>query len=257
MISLFIIGTSTSFAGNMGEAVSELNKFYLGIEGGASISSQIHFQPVILYPAQNEFFITTPNNSDWTRDIGSEGVVGVLLGYQWTSNVAFQFNYAYRNGYNWNILGTETITNLAPVIYDSYFADTINIQTFIFDLKLMPSVNWGGFIPYTKGGVGFAINKIDGLRNIDIPYNGAPLGFNTVIKGDSSTNFSWDAGVGTEYYFNNKLNLGLGYRFVDTGRLKTSNNFTDTTLAETSTISPFVAKHVFLNELVAFVVYHF
>lgn len=168
-----------------------------------------------------------------------------------------QFSYVYRGGYDWNLSATEDDFANSPNVYDRYYATGIQIQTFLFDLILKPSVNWGGFVPYVKGGIGAAYNKIGAVKNVDVAFAGRPVSFNTRLDGASTTSFAWDAGVGANYYFNQKFSVGLGYRFVDVGKLQTSDIYHNLATGLTSTVSPFVAEHVFLNEVTISAAYHF
>jgi opacity protein-like surface antigen len=110
----------------------------------------------------------------------------------------------------------------------------------------------GGFVPYVKAGIGLSINSIGALHNFGY-YNGG--NYQTYLSGATTTSFAWDAGIGTNYYFNDKLSVGLGYCFVDVGRLTTSNAFFLN--KSPLTIQPLQTSHVFLNEVVASVTYHF
>ncbi len=171
--------------------------------------------------------------------------------------MAFQFSYDYRNGFDWNILSTEP-SLFNPDIFDRYKASAIKVQTFLFDMVLKPTVEWGGFVPYIKGGIGIASNKINWVQNYDITTPFFPSRtFNTIIAGKTTTNFAWDAGVGANYFVNSQFTVGLGYRFVDIGALKTRNVYFDTVENLRDSISPLEAKHIFLNEVSVSAGYYF
>lgn len=253
---VLLSGSGLSFAGTMGAESDQSPRYYIGGEIGDSISLNTHFQPVVTYPRSEFFFVSTPVNTDWTRDIGASGYGGVFIGYQWNSNIAFQFDYSYRGNYNWGVLAVESVLAL-PDLYDRYQANQIKIQTFLFDLVLKPSTNWGGFVPYVKGGIGASYNQMSQIHNIDIPVGDHALSFDSFIQGKSVTSFSWDAGLGVDYYFNNRLSIGLGYRFVDAGQLASSNIYTDTLSGLRTTVTPFSTSHVYLNEVSVSGTYHF
>ena len=122
---------------------------------------------------------------------------------------------------------------------------------------MKPTVNWGGFVPYVKGGIGLAYNQISNAQDKPLVVKGQTPLFTTVYLGDSITSLSWDAGVGADYFFNEKFSIGLGYRFVDAGKLQTQNRYYDTVIGDSGTISAFETKHVFLNEAVFSLAYHF
>ncbi|KTD72930.1 outer membrane protein [Legionella tucsonensis] len=248
---------SLATAGAMGDVVSSVPRFYIGAEGGASISLNTHFAPDL--GGREPLRILVPTNSDWNRNIGIGGFGGAFVGYQYNPNVAVQFTWDYRSGYDYFLHSNYGINPADPNFYleDHFEADDIDVQTFLFDLILKPTVNWGGFVPYVKGGIGFAYNQIGTLRNVQHTFGGNPITFDTRIPGDSVTSFAWDAGVGADYFFNEKISIGLGYRFVDAGTLRTENSFFDAVSGDAGLITPFETKHLFLNEIVASVAYHF
>lgn len=256
IISFLILINYTAIAGSMGELITS-NRFYLGIEGGNSISTNTHFQPTITYPSSQVFIFTNPENTDWTRDISAAGLGGVFVGYKWNQNVAVQFDYSYRGNYNWNTLVTEADSVFAPSIYYRFKAGNIQIQTFLIDLSLKPSVNWGGLVPYIKMGIGASYNKNNGLLVINIPVGGNALSENSLVTGKYNTNVAWNAGLGADYYFNNQFSISFGYRFVDAGKLSTGSNFVNALTGLASTVSPFEAQHIYLNEVLFTATYHF
>ncbi len=67
VISALVAASQVNFAGTMG---SSLPRFYLGIEGGDSISTNTHFQPRLSFIPSETYFLNAPVNSDFTRDIG-------------------------------------------------------------------------------------------------------------------------------------------------------------------------------------------
>ncbi|KTD31674.1 OmpA-like transmembrane domain protein [Legionella moravica] len=259
--AVLLCSTHLSFAGTagpVGDVSPSVPKYYVGIEGGASISAETHFEPQLGQGNRNVFI--APNNSDWSRDLGTTGFGGLFAGYIINPNVALQLSWDYRSGYDYNLQATYGIDANDP----NYFAQDrfqtlgdIKIQTFLFDLILKPEVNWGGFVPYVKGGVGLSYNQMGTLRNVQMAFNSNSVAYDIRLAGDSVTSFAWDAGVGVDYFFNSNVNIGLGYRLVDAGKLRTSNAFYDPVRATVSTISPFETKHFYLNELVASMAYHF
>ncbi|ASQ45176.1 outer membrane protein [Legionella clemsonensis] len=257
-VILLCCGNGFSTAGTMGDITSLPTKFYIGVEGGASISLDTDFQPRL--DGAETFRILAPSNSDWSRDLGIGGFGGLFVGYQYNPNIAFQFTWDYRSGYDYYLHASYGVDATDPNYYleDRYETlGDINIQTFLFDLFLRPAVNWGGFVPYVKGGIGLAYDEMSTLRNVQHTFSGNPITYDTRIPGDSVTSFAWDAGVGADYFFNDKLSIGLGYRFVDAGKLRTRNVFYDVVSSDAATITPFETNHLFLNEFVASIAYHF
>lgn len=241
-----------ALAGTMGEIDTKSPGFYLGVEGGASISAQTQFGQDFYKSGQR---FVAPVNSDFSRDIGSAGFGGLFLGYNYNPNLAVQFTWDYRRGYDYN-LHTSYGGDFGRDYLEDRFETrgNINVQTFLFDLVLKPSLNWGGFVPYVKGGIGLSYNEMGTFRNVDLA---TPPTFDTNVSGATRTSFAWDAGVGADYMINHNTSIGLGYRFVDAGQLQTSSRWSDPLLGEAGSRIPFGTKHLYLNEVVASIAYHF
>lgn len=260
VLNLAMVGASLGLAGTMDNVQNTTHRVYIGGEGGASISLNTYFSPNA-EQGNNSFGWVTPSNRDFTTNFGIGGLGGLFIGYRYNTNVAFQFTYDYRGGYSLfdnNNLGYNSIDESTYQEY--YSAQGIQFQSFIYDMILSPEVNWGGLVPYVKAGIGFSINRMGNLHNFGY-YNNAE--YKVYLNGETTTAFAWDAGIGTNYFFNDKVSVGLGYRFIDVGRLTTSNSFYEglanpyfATNAP-QTISPLQTSNVFLNEVVASVSYHF
>lgn len=209
---------SLAIAGAMGNVAPPAPKFYIGAEGGASISLSTHFAPDL--GGREPLRIIAPSNTDWNRDFGIGGFGGAFIGYQYNPNVAVQFTWDYRSGYDYFLHASYAVIPTDPNFYleDHFEADDIDVQTFLFDLILKPTVNWGGFVPYVKGGIGFAYNQMGNLRNVQHTFSGNTITYDTRIHGDSATSFAWDAGVGADYFFNEKSALGLAIALLMQGR---------------------------------------
>ncbi|STX55622.1 Adhesin/invasin protein PagN [Legionella beliardensis] len=257
MAAALCFSNGFTVAGTMGDVAAPAPRFYIGVEGGGSISLDTHFQPI--FSGAPTLKVVAPNNSDWSRDFGVAGFGGLFAGYAYNPNLAFQFTWDYRSGYNYDLQAAYGIDAEDPnyFIQDRYEAQGIKIQTFLFDMILKPTVNWGGFVPYVKGGVGVAYNKIKNLRNVEITFNNTEQNFDLFIPGESETSFAWDAGVGANYFFTDSLSIGLGYRFVDAGELRTKRVSSNIITGSVNTITPFKAKHFLLNEVMASIAYHF
>lgn len=70
---------------------------------------------------------------------------------------------------------------------------------------------------YGSAGLGFAKINADG-------YQGNPR---RSFERESQTNFSYSVGFGIDYHVNKTLSVGVGYRYVDMGKVKTGYNAFD------------------------------
>lgn len=256
--ALIIVGLLTcqlSNAGGMGTEQSDRDlwkKFYIGIDGGYSVSSSsTNLRPDMTNAQNYQLFFITPLNTDFHGDIGSAGMLGGFIGYHVTDTLGVSLNYDYRDQYNWEVLSRKG-TELGST--ETYKAD-ISIQTLLVNLVLNANGSWNGFTPYVNAGIGAAFNRLGNFNNASVSSPGSshiPTNvFNYTSADNSTTSFAWDAGVGIDYALTNKTHLTLGYRFVDAGKLSSSSNFTETVSGRSSTITPFITNHVLLNEFVA------
>lgn len=248
--------SSLVVAGTMGDVATAAPRFYVGAEGGGSISLLSNINPKLHTGAT--FTQIAPFGPELNRDIGMGGFGGAFLGYQYNPNVAIQFTYDYRTGYDYTFVAQYGLDPDLNYLEDSFETlGNINVQTFLFDLYLKPTVNWGGFVPYVKGGIGIGYNEMPVLRDVDFPMSGIAPTFDTLYRTNTVTSFAWDAGVGADYYFTDQISFGMSYRFVDAGKLSTSTIADDAITGITASYSPFTTNHLFLNEFVASVAYHF
>ena len=236
----------TVFAGDIGPATYHRfswNDVYLGIDAGYSMSvNSTNFSPI--HDGATSFL--APENTTFQRDIDNSGMVGALIGYNINEYVGLNLNYDYRNNFSWEVSATYPNIGLANL---DYYAKKIQIQTLFANIELFPQVSWGDIRPYIKGGFGLAANKVFNVKtlNPDIPVTYLE------VHGHRSINFAWNVGLGVDYKITSRLYFNLGYRFVDTGVLRSGTSFTASgagaTPAGTYYTIPFKANQILLNEI--------
>lgn len=237
---------SAVFAGNMGDVASPAGRFNLGIEGGYSISTQTDFSPDASQVVTGTTgVLLTPTNTEWYRDFGDSGLVGVFAGYQYNQNFGLQLGYRYRGGYDWRVNGFDAV----QTTYNLFTINKLSVQTVLLDLRLTPS-SFGdnAVVPYAQAGIGYAYNSLGAMSQTMFDSTGQQVA-TAAFAGASTNNFAWDIGAGVAYNWTSNLSLRLGYTFTDVGSVKQAG--TQTISGVVTPIVPFTSDHLFLNEVVA------
>jgi len=84
-------------------------------------------------------------------------------------------------------------------------------------------VERANFIPYLMAGAGLAHNKAG---------NFVLSSAETALK-DEQNSFAWQVGAGVKYKINNRTFLDLGYKYVNLGKVKTSDVLWEPTITKT------------------------
>lgn len=250
IISSFL-GCQILNAGTMGPIVEPCSKFYIGVDGGYSVSSLLtNLRPDTTNSQNYQFFFVTPLNTDYQGGIGSAGMIGGFIGYNLTEQLSVNFNYDYRGQYSWKALSRYGVELGSTETYKA----NISIQTFLFNLVLSGSDAWHGLTPYVNAGIGVGYNSLRNFQNASVnsPSTTHPPTqiYSLTLSNKNISGFAWDAGVGFDYLIGNNAYITMGYRFVDAGRLRSSSQFTEIAPSgvTTSTITPFQTGHALFNE---------
>lgn len=251
-IGLVVI-TSSVFA-NENVSPEKSSGVYCGFECGASISTNILFAPDWNLMGVTKHSWEPVRSDSFETNFGTHKCLGAKIGYQFNPTIGIEAAYNYRGKFD-SIRGYAQTTD---ALHGEIFSiNCISFQTVMFNLNLLPEVSWGGFVPYVTSGIGVAINKTGELRNYDVFNQSVPISFDTRLRGKTCKSFAWQTGVGVHYTFFQKWRFELGYRYVDVGKLMTSDSFVGVISGYTSTLPPFVAKHPAFNEIIASLVYCF
>jgi opacity protein-like surface antigen len=106
-------------------------------------------------------------------------------GYQFNRYLALEGNYDWYDGFD--------------LKYDDYTYGKIEVQTLLFDLKLMYPIK--NFVPYIRGGGGWMWTKFN-------PNN------SNLNSSDTIDDFAWDMGVGFSVYLTPNVCIGPSFRYV-------------------------------------------
>lgn len=232
--------------------------FFIGVEGGASISNHVKFGPD-WHDTGNRAWEVSEGSEMSDTELGTHAVGGIKIGYHLNRNVAVDLAYD-RHG-NFESERTFPITSASAGgkagVGEEIKIKDIKSDTFLADLILNPTVAWCGFTPYVSGGIGIARNQTGELEDQQLPARLFPATFDVHVAGERVYSFAWQAGVGVDYVVCRPFHVNLGYRYFDIGKIRTSKNLYDSIAGVSGTIQPFVANHVGLNEVYAGVTYSF
>jgi opacity protein-like surface antigen len=188
---------------------------YVSAKLGASI---VKADSLSVY--SSEYDLTTPAflNNTYASDNEKDTVINASLAYGWAFEslpVRAELEYTFRGKADFNNTTNRAYLNSVGDVYDNGNADaTVKSQSLManvyYDFK-----NTSDFTPYVSAGIGASFNKLDVTEYQNIISSSASAN-------DKKTDFAWSVGVGVNYALNKDLDLDLGYRYVDLGKVNTS-----------------------------------
>jgi opacity protein-like surface antigen len=149
-----------------------------------------------------------------SRDSAFSG--GVTAGY----NAYRQFNVPVRIELEYTAYDKSNInkSTALPGATSADFAEQLKIQNLMANFWLdLPTGS--ALPPYIGGGLGTAFIKYN--HAIDYIHSGVSTARND--SASRETNFAWQLGAGVSYAVTDSLDLDLGYRYIDMGKVKSSN----------------------------------
>ena len=174
--------------------------------------------------AQDRSFITGDAHWYWRVDAGGsipqEGHItdfgGLSLNQKLTYDEGFAFNAGFGYFYNkyvatelelgstWNYFRSVE----GASVHDSSFGTAPILANVIFQYQIPQTI----VVPYIGGGVGGAVTFFD-ARDY---YQPVPGGAVSLHGTESEFVFAWQAQAGVRFNLNDRMSLGLGYRYLHT-----------------------------------------
>ncbi len=144
----------------------------------------------------------------------NSGVSSFSIGYIHKPQIRFDLNLTYipQWTYHKSFVYKENTTTLTNTKISS-LATTLNVY---YDI---PTAFSPHLTPYISGGIGVSNNKISDTNT----YSS-----NTKVSTHSSNNSytpTWNLGAGLNYALNERLSIGLGYKFSSLGKVKTKSGY--------------------------------
>ena len=149
------------------------------------------------------------------KDIKSSPLFGIGLGWQARHWLRFDLTGEYRG--DAIFVGADTFTGFG--FTNEYTADIkswLGLANAYIDMG-----NWCGFTPYIGAGIGFASLSVEGMKDINVPNDGAAFG-----SDHTSTNFAWAIHAGVSYDVTPQMVVDLAYRYSDLGSAQSGAVYT-------------------------------
>ena len=194
----------------------------------------------------------------FNEDLGSSGIIGIGVGYQYNSWLRFDVTGEYRGGGKLSAVdqvsanGSFNNTNAfvgqlgatpAQAALRNFYSGHVSSWVAMFN-GYVDLGSWYGLTPYVGAGVGFARNTVSGLTDTGFNYNTVnyiattdPFGNAVAASSQSNgfptggywspgskTNFAWALMAGVGYNVTQNLKLEFGYRYLNLGTVKSGQS---------------------------------
>ena len=160
---------------------------------------------------------------------GGDGKVGALgLGYAFNNKLRIEARIGgHRSKFNDRKIGTGERAGEEYILNGDVKSTTLTVEGF-YDIP-----TGSAFSPYLKAGIGASRNTYSarlggaGVAAFD-EFDGVVDGFYDAYADQTSTEFSWNVGVGASYKLSNSVNLFGEYQYASFGNADTGqDSFTD------------------------------
>lgn len=222
---------------------------FVGVEGGMSISTKMNFAPDYSGAPNVPWKLPTFQDPDfWKTDMGTAPLFGAKIGYFFNPQLALDLSYDYRGNFKWHRAASLPTGDWTTEAMD-YGTDNIHSNDILLNARFFPKVNWGNLKPFIGAGAGIAMNYVDTVVEKTLS-SGNPKPERDELSTKTTTSFAWQVGAGFDYAFTDNVNLTLGYRFVDLGKLESGGHIAYSTDPEQfgGGVTPLKENNVFLNE---------
>lgn len=161
-------------------------------------------------------------------DSGDGGVAALGVGYDFGNNFRLEGRLGYHQGdFNSTRYGTGARAGAEYVLDGKIESTTLTVEGF-YDFPTNSTIK-----PYVKAGLGVARNSYSarlggsGVAGFDA-FDGTVDGYYDAYDDQTSTEFSWNVGVGASVLLNDKVTLFAEYQYVSFGDASTGQDaFTD------------------------------
>lgn len=214
--------------------------FIISLSGGAGFTDDTGDSQTfpIVNPITDEAYHYAPTN-----DNQSAGLFNLSLGKEWRLTPTFAVQAALSYYYLGQLNADGSLTQGA----DAQSSDHFNYDYKIYSQQVLVESKWlyvyQSIRPYFLIGLGTAINTAKDYTVSMPPF----ITFTRIYDDNTTTAFSYNAGVGIDYDMTPFVRLGIGYRFTDLGNVSLGDANIDT-----SRVSGRLSQsHLYVNEVVA------
>ena len=147
----------------------------------------------------------------------TSSITGLFLGGEWQAHPLWliQAGLGYHQASPFNATSTylQGVDTASQNLYNYHYG--VLMRQLMLEGKLLYSIK-SRLHPYFLAGLGSSFNKAYNYYTNVPPY----LTFTRQYSNNSSTSFTYEAGIGVDYDILQSLRLGIGYRFTDGGKFK-------------------------------------
>lgn len=184
---------------------SHADGYYASHKGGYSKHSGSHCcKNMYVFGGGGGSFLSSKPSSDYENKPKSSAVYGGGIGYIFNEYLRADFSIFHRHKYRYRFSDV-----------DGSSSQDLRSTNFMVSGYFSP-INFYNFKPYFMAGIGVAHNDAGTFNSVT-----SSDAFATV--GKRKNDFTWQVGGGTSYQFNQYVSLDLGYRYIDLGKVETSD----------------------------------
>ncbi len=203
--NIYLVASITLFSSFALAGESALNTpFYLELGTGASINSA------------KEWSSESTFNSNIVSHKTSSAL-SAAVGYIYSPNVRFDFNVTYIP--QWNISEYYTANTTSGPVATSYNTNINSLVTTVNAYYDITKLSSKGLTPYVIGGLGMSNNQVNG---VDFYANQDKA---ATLYSNNNYSFAWNLGAGINYQMNDRMSVGLGYKFLSLGKVTTKSGY--------------------------------
>lgn len=172
----------------------------------------------------DDLYVRLDSGYSWSRSghedldgssLADTPILGLGVGYVFGDHLRLDLTLGYRGWYYMKATVPSEFGLISQRAEIQALNGMVNVYYDIYKFEqLAPYV----FTPYVGAGVGFVYNN---FQTTTISFRGSDVG---TIAANSRTNFAWQVGVGTSIDVAPHTAVDLGYRYLDMGRISTSDH---------------------------------
>jgi opacity protein-like surface antigen len=202
---------------------SESRKMYIALTAGGSYSTEASIS------ASPVFWDPTPEG--YNNNIGQSELLGASIGYVITPLYRVEIGVDHRNSFEYEkYQSTPTSTTWGPrTRYFSMSNTTIMATAFINGSGISHRAFYQGtgfmIDPFFGAGLGSAFNTVDNLHSIQTQQTARA--FSLMPAAYTSRSLAYQFSVGFDVKTNNKLALGISYRYLNAGNFISNHYIVD------------------------------
>ncbi len=220
---------------------SHADGYYASHKGGYSKHSGSHCcKNMYVFGGGGGSFLSSKPSSDYENKPKSSAVYGGGIGYIFNEYLRADFSIFHRHKYRYRFS-------------DASGSEEQNIKSTSFMVSgYFSPTTFYGISPYMMAGLGLAHNKAGDINIVNNSVNS-----NILNLGDTSNKFAWQVGAGLTYQINPYVGFDFGYKYIDLGKMQTTNVFIDPGVASGAAVDEPNIGNIKAHEITVAISYSF